>query len=816
MTPPPSPPDNAPRRRFGTARLFALVLAIAGTIAGAEFYALHQARQARLAPPSPSVSAPPAPAPAALAQPVIDGPIGAVDVPAGEALVGPRVQLSGWALDPAGIRAVELRLPDVTVNATTGIARNDVAQAKPGFPQSANGGFEFTGDLPPSPSLPVADRRTLTIVAVANDGRETVLGVKSVIDPAALSRWRAIAGKGPDYHLLPALSGVTLGGALELDTEYKAYESPTVRVGMRVPILYMRTTKGAAGDYAFDPDWDVQRRCGERRIADDALHAVLAHVEAKSLPALITLNGGIWADSSCDVPAWDVNDKLEADPANCQWNEKNEVMPDDALKNLPGSQDAPELARSLTFNVYARDVRHYKKRNLQQAGKMIVAFMRAHPGLIVGVTLDPDTYMNPFFGEQQWYDYNPGTLKQFRHWLAGTGPYAGKSEPGLPDLSSYRKRKPLSLADASRLAGRTFSTWDDVDPPRAFPREAAHPFWTDPWVREWEVFRRHLVHLHYDELAQWLTEAGMPKERIWSSQGFMAPHGGAMPFALTIESPVKNFDSGGMSVEGAKPRDGHLGAILYGASAVNDIRMENGKSLFATMASLDPGFAVVEFNTADLLAPQAQPTYAAGYRSLRDLWNAGARYVSPMAWNGSNGINAGKPGYVTFTAWRNTPLEQAARDFMLARAGLPLGSLLWTFGTSRHVDGDGWTAETGAITLAAGAMMVSTDREGRVALASPRGLALAPERLGRVVAGLPADAAVAALTVYARAAGTTGWEEVAHARGDAIARTAAGRLVARGRAAHAAPADQLKLEIRFAAPAASVPLTRIAVLAGPR
>src|SRR6185436_10330629 len=128
--------------------------------------------------------------------------------------VGPRVQLSGWALDPAGIRAVELRLPDVTVNATTGIARNDVAQVKPGFPQSANGGFEFTGDLPPSPSLPVADRRTLTIVAVANDGRETVLGVKSVIDPAALSRWRAIAGKGPDYHLLPALSGVTLGGAL--------------------------------------------------------------------------------------------------------------------------------------------------------------------------------------------------------------------------------------------------------------------------------------------------------------------------------------------------------------------------------------------------------------------------------------------------------------------------------------------------------------------------------------------------------------------------------------------------------------------------
>ena len=35
-------------------------------------------------------------------------------------------------------------------------------------------------------------------------------------------------------------------------------------------------------------------------------------------------------------------------------------MPDDALKHLPGSQEAPELGRSLTFNVYARTVRHWQ------------------------------------------------------------------------------------------------------------------------------------------------------------------------------------------------------------------------------------------------------------------------------------------------------------------------------------------------------------------------------------------------------------------------------------------------------------------------
>ena len=60
--------------------------------------------------------------------------------------------------------------------------------------------------------------------------------------------------------------------------------------------------------------------------------------------------------------------------------------------------------------------------------------------------------------------------------------------------------------------------------------------------------------------------------------------------------------------------------------------------------------------------PKTRPSYVAGYRGLRDLWNAGARFVSPMAWNGSNGVLANDPGYVTYTAWRNTPLEEAAKE----------------------------------------------------------------------------------------------------------------------------------------------------------
>ena len=43
-----------------------------------------------------------------------------------------------------------------------------------------------------------------------------------------------------------------------------------------------------------------------------------------------------------------------------------------------------------------------------------------------------------------------------------------------------------------------------------------------------------------------------------------------MPFAIDLTSPPRNYDSGGMSIAGAKPALGHLGVILYGEAAVND------------------------------------------------------------------------------------------------------------------------------------------------------------------------------------------------------------------------------------------------------
>jgi hypothetical protein len=760
------------RTRIAAALLIATSLAIASTFAWKQ----HQA---------PKIALPP-------------GTIGSVDAPTDETVIGGTMRVSGWALDPAGIRAVEIRLDGRAYPARYGIARGDVAQIKRGYPDSSESGFSFDGEFP---SLEAA-RHEIAIVAVNRLGAETVLARKSLLPPAALTQWQPLYASrhgeaAAPFFILPGLSGIALGGAADLDRAYSPYLSATVKTGMRVPILYLRTTLGKARDWEFDPTWNIERRCGERRIAEDSLSSVIAFSIEHKVPVLFTLNGGIWADAVCDTPEWDVNDHLEQDKANCQWNEHDEVMADDYLSNLPGATAAPELGRSLTFNIYATQNRHYKRRNLQAAGHIVAEFAAAHPELFAGVNLDPDTYLNPFFEEKQWYDYNPGTLRQFRQWLAGSGPYAIKPPRDAPDLSRYRRAHPLSLAEVRKLARKPFRSWDEVDPPRAFPREGT-PFWLDPWVHEWEVFRRHLVDLHYDDLSQWLAEAGVAPSRIFSSQGFIAPYPASFPFAVRLDSPTKNYDSGGMSVEGAIPRYGHLGAIVYGAGSVNDVRMEGDANLFATFHRMDRGWGVVEFNTADFRTPNVLPTYAMGYHALREMFNYGARFASPMAWNGSNGIYAGQPGYVSFMAWRNTPLEDAMRDFAVSHAFVPLGTRLWTFGSPRLADADGWSASAG--TLAAGSGHIDlTPVNDEVTLVSPSALALdgdesdllimgvAPDQIQRIV-----DVSVEGLLVDGTVIALAPPRDVAD-----LQQTAAGISVPLGRPKTPAPIDRLRVSLRL-------------------
>jgi hypothetical protein len=393
---------------------------------------------------------------------------------------------------------------------------------------------------------------------------------------------------------------------------------------------------------------------------------------------------------------------------------------------------------------------------------LIAGFAQAHPALFAGVVLDADTYMNPFVGGGARFDYNPGMLRQFRDWLRASGPYAGRGEPGTPDLSSYRRTSPLSLAAVNTLAGKQWKTWDDVDPPREFPGDGTtpappggKPYWEDPWHREWDSFRRHVVALHYDELAAWIGAAGIPRERIFSAQAFTAPDAGRRPVAIAVHGPGPDYDSAGVSIEGAIPRAGHLGAILYGAAAENRHPLANGHSLFATFARLDPGWGVVEYNPADLKRPGENPEYAQTYRTLRELFNFDGRQIAMMAWNGSDGSNAGKADYVPYTAWRNTPGEWALGDFLIDHADLPRGARLWTFGTPRHADDDGWSLERGS--LRAGRGQIDLEFATTAALVSPPDQVVRPAEIDTLIVGLADTATLARIQVFARNSVQSPW-----------------------------------------------------------
>jgi Bacterial Ig domain len=659
---------------------------------------------------------------------VPSSPEGWIDQPTDESVSAQTLSISGWALDSSGIDRVEARVAGKTYLGKYGLPRPDVAAVKPGFPNNPNAGFTIEAKAEGLSPM----RHIVDVVAIARSGKESLIGRRGLIPPSAKERWRPFLPAGTStsskepFFALMATSGVALGGAEGVESAYPGYQSSTLKIGLAVPLLYMRTTKGAAGDFAFDPGFDLSRKCKDRPVVDDNLNEILAFSRKHNVPVQIILNGGIWGAASCESKEWDLTDHLESNPINAQWSQDNQVFPADYLKGLHGSTESPLLARVQTYNVYAKAFRRYKKRNLQSAARMISAFAKANPDLFVAVALDADTYMNPFFAGREIMDYNPGMIRQFREWLQGSGPYAGHPTDGAPDLRAYRRASTFTVPQIAKIARRNWTRWDEVDPPRKFPGSYVTPeipegsmrVWDDPWWHLWDEFRKHIVDLHYDELSTWIREAGIPKSRIFSAQGFIRPDPGNAPFAMHVSSRRQNYDSSGVSVEGSIPRDGHLGVIIYGEAARNDVPMEDGHSMFATFARMDPGWGVVEFNSADLKNPLILPTYAQAYGSFRDIFNFDAREIAFMAWNGSNGQFAGQPGYVSYTAWRGTPAEEALRDFMISHAELPPGARLWTFGAARHADSDGWTSSHGTLTPIEGAIRIGTT-SGVTTLVSP-------------------------------------------------------------------------------------------------
>jgi hypothetical protein len=130
-----------------------------------------------------------------------------------------------------------------------------------------------------------------------------------------------------------------------------------------------------------------------------------------------------------------------------------------------------------------------------------------------------------------------------------------------------------------------------------------------------------------------------------------------------------------------------------------------------------------------------------------------------MAWNGSNGLYSAAPGYLPYTAWRNTPAEDAMRDFMVTHANLPRGARLWTFGAPGYLDDDGWRLEQGKVYARGGYVDLEFDEE-TATLLSPPDQVIRTAMIDSIVLGLREPAAVAAMQVFGRADGNSPWTAI--------------------------------------------------------
>jgi hypothetical protein len=358
----------------------------------------------------------------------------------------------------------------------------------------------------------------------------------------------------------------------------------------------------------------------------------------------------------------------------------------------------------MSLNRYNEKFLAYKKRNLQAAIREIVTFMRKHPQIYVAVNLDPDQYINPWFYQTQWYDYNPDTLRQYREWLFHLGPYADGGE-----LAFSRRETTLSLDQVNRMAKQSWKNPEEVDPPRGALD------YNDPWQQLWTQFKRHLVARHYDDLAEWAAQAGMPEDRIFTSQTFIQTE-----VATRISDPATGWtDQAGVSIEGAKPRRGRLGAILYGPASRNEGKVRSGISLIDNIRTIDPEWGVVEFHPATIAFPDKLPTHAEAYSTLINLINGGARFLSPM-WGSYAGDRAVHPGnFKAYDAMEGTAYEYQLVWWLREMRSLPVGSRFYPFGNEQVKSADGWVAGVDtSMTMAPGRLHLSGNAS-RISLVSP-------------------------------------------------------------------------------------------------
>ena len=647
-----------------------------------------------------------------------------------ERLLNPeQIDLNAWLADEQGIQSARVETQD-------GIILGELHKSQAQVPLTALPDPRF--GTAPAPDVPI---KLGSLYQVKLSGDKLAAGLHRLVVRVTDNNARAALLPGPlvlNQAPPPSMGcgGAKRrvfypGGAVDFRDGFRQMkelralvEAGCVEVGIRGRVEYLRTTRGKMADFEFDPAFPENVRGRNGGMTGESLNELLDTALKFKAPLLITLDGGVWADAKFPAPDVDIIDNLEQDPRTVQWNQFGRPEADDALQHLPGATQSPQLARVMSLNRYNTPFRNYKKRNLQAAVREIVRFSKRHPGAYVAITLEPDLYINPWFFLTQWYDYNPDTLRQYREWLFHLGPYADGEE-----LASTRHSPKLTLAEANRMGRATWTALDQVEPPRGTPD------YTDPWQQLWTQFKRHLVARHYDELASWVVAAGLPMDRVYTAQTFIQTD-----VAFSASDAATGWtDQAGVSITGAKPKAGHLGAILYGPSSRNLGPTRNQNTLINNIRLVDPEWAVVEYHPATISFPEKLPSAEESYATVFNILNGGARFLSPM-WGSFVGDRVVRPSnFKSYDAMEGTAYEYQLVWWLHALRGLPLDSFFYPFGNTQVKSKDGWEGAPGVQVDPQPGKLQLSGKNVPLAVLSPHWAAVALDRAATLNVSTIAD-----------------------------------------------------------------------------
>ncbi len=524
-------------------------------------------------------------------------------------------------------------------------------------------------------ALPRGEATRLRVETIATDGKKSNLPGPMVL---LATRAQNQDCKGEPFTLY--VPGVELNG--EGGNFFNALRDSfagCVRVGLQNRFEYMRTTKGRAKDFEFDPDFnDSVRKHYRYRLFGNGITEYLnwlQRFDSANVPLQFVLDGGVWSDARGEVAQYDATDFIERSDRAVQWNHLGKPEKDTAIKGLAASHADPELARMPALNIYNTQYRAYKKRNLQAAVHALKAQLPPAKFSQIAIALDPDNYINPWFFQTQWYDFNPDTLRQFREWLLHTGPYASGGE-----LAGKGAARAFTLESLNAATNRQFKQIDAIDPPRkTFSYD-------DPLHQLFTQFKRHLVAQHYADLAQWCVEAGLTASQVFTGQTFIQTD-----VAPDSNSPARGWtDEAGVSIAGAKPAQGSIGAILYGPAARNEGRSRNADSLFANIAKRDAHWRAIEYHPATISQPERAVSAEHAYQSLLRMFNHGVRAITPMWGTHASDQQFFPTVFRAYDAFTQTQYEAILLWWLRERQSLPAGALLFPFGAPNVRSDDGF------------------------------------------------------------------------------------------------------------------------------